>query len=171
MDVKGAALLYTMAALMVTFAGFSAILLSVRQATGARLSVLDQFLARTVLTSLFILTAGALLPPLLSLFDISESLIWKIAAILFGLPMLFFQLTYPRRRRKAVGAAPPPAILAVFVIFASAVIAAMLLYVGAGFYYAAAAYITAVLINFFTTAFAFIVAVDVILQDPAEPPH
>jgi hypothetical protein len=170
-DVKGAALLYTMAGLMVTFAGFSAILLSVRQAAGAQLSVLDRFLARTVLTFLFTLTAGALLPPLLSLYDISESFMWKIAAVLFGLPMLFLQMTYPGRRRKAVGAMPPPIILAVFVIFASAVIAAMMIYVCAGFYYAAAAYITAVLANFLTTAFAFITAVDVILRDPVDRPR
>ena len=100
MDVKGAALLYTMAGLMVTFAGFSAILLSVRQAAGARLSVLDRYLARTVFVHLFALTAAALLPPLLSLYDIPESAVWKIAAAIFGLPMLLLLLTYPQRRRK-----------------------------------------------------------------------
>jgi hypothetical protein len=106
-DVKGAALLYTMAGLMVTFAGFSAILLSVRQAAGARLSVLDRYLARTVFVHLFALTAAALLPPLLSLYDIPESAVWKIAAAIFGLPMLLLLLTYPQRRRKVVGGPPP----------------------------------------------------------------
>jgi hypothetical protein len=38
MEVKGAPLLYTLAALMITFAGFSALLLAVRQAAGAKLS-------------------------------------------------------------------------------------------------------------------------------------
>ena len=39
MELKGAVLLYTMAGLMVTFAGFSALLLAIRQAAGGRLSV------------------------------------------------------------------------------------------------------------------------------------
>jgi hypothetical protein len=167
-DVKGAALLYTLAGLMVTFAGFSAILLGVRQAAGASLSVLDRYLARTVLVHLFTLTAGALLPPLLSLYDLPEAAVWKIAAVVFGLPMLLVLLTYPQRRRKAVGAPPPAIIIAVFVVLGSAVLAAMMIYVLAGFQYAAAAYATAIAINFFTTAFAFITALEVILKDPAE---
>lgn len=44
----------------------------------------------------------------------------------------------------------------------------MLVYVLAGFSYAAAAYITALLVGFFTLAFAFVVALEVILQQPAE---
>jgi hypothetical protein len=167
-DVKGATLLYTMAGLMVTFAGFSAILLSVRQAAGARLSVLDRYLARTVLVHLFALTAAALLPPLLLLYDIPEAAVWKIAAAVFGLPMLLLLLTYPQRRRKVVGSPPPAILFAVFIVLGSAVLAAMMIYVWAGFQYAAAAYITAVAVNFFTTAFAFITAVEVILKDPAE---
>jgi hypothetical protein len=99
-----------MAGLMVTFAGFSAILLGVRQAVGARLSVLDRYLVRTVPVHLFSLTAAALLPPLLSLYDIPEAAVWKIAAAAFGLPMLHLLLTYPQRRRKVVGG-PPPAIV------------------------------------------------------------
>jgi hypothetical protein len=167
-DVKGATFLYTMAGLMVTFAGFSAILLSVRQAAGVRLSVLDRYLARTVLVHLFALTAAALLPPLLSLYDIPEAAVWKIAAAAFGLPMLLLLLTYPRRRREAVGGPPPAIVFAVFIVLGLAVLTAMMIYVWAGFQYAAAAYITAVAVNFFTTAFAFIIALEVILKDPAE---
>ena len=74
-ELKGAILLYTMAGLMVTFAGFSALLLAVRQAAGGRLSQIDRYLAKTVLTQLFVLTAGALLPPIIALYDMSESLI------------------------------------------------------------------------------------------------
>lgn len=59
MELKGASYLYTLATLMVTFAGFSALLLIVRQAAGARLSSLDRFLTRTVVGHLFVLTGGA----------------------------------------------------------------------------------------------------------------
>jgi hypothetical protein len=50
MDVKAATFLYTLAGLMITFAGFSALLLSLRPAAGARLLLLDRFLAKTVMS-------------------------------------------------------------------------------------------------------------------------
>src|SRR5580692_11779647 len=103
MEVKGASLLYTLAGLMITFAGFSALLLTVRPATGARLSLLDRYLAKTVMTHIFVLTAAALLPTLLALYDIQELWIWRYSALLFALPMLSLQLSYPLRRRRVVG--------------------------------------------------------------------
>jgi hypothetical protein len=167
-EVKGAALLYTLAGLMVTFGGFSALLLGLRQTAGAKLSLLDRFLAKTVLTDLFVLTAGALLPPLLALCDLPESRIWKISAVLFALPMLCFLLTYPHRRRKVVGKGPPPAVFAIFVVLGPAVIVAMLICVFGDYRHSAAAYIGALIVNFFTLAFAFVTALDVIMQQAGE---
>lgn len=168
MEVKGATLLYTLAGLMVTFAGFSALLLGLRQAAGARLSMLDRFLAKTVVTQLGILTAAALLPPLLALYDIPESAIWRVAAVMFTLAQSGFLLSFPHRRRKAVGAGPPTAVFWIFVVFGTVVMAAMLVYVLAGLHYAAAAYVTALIVNLGTLAFAFITALDVIMRQPAE---
>jgi hypothetical protein len=168
MEVKGATLLYALAGLMITFAGFSALLLALRPATGARLSRLDRYLAKTVMTYIFVLTAGALMPVLLALYDIHETWIWRGSSVLFALPMLSLQVTYPHRRRKVVGEAPPPAIFAVFVVFGSAVTLAMLGYVLAGLKYAAAAYITALTIDFFTVVFGYLIALDVIMQQPVE---
>jgi hypothetical protein len=163
MEIKGATLLYTLAGLMITFAGFSALLLFIRPAAGARLSLLDRYLAKTVMTHIFVLTAGALLPALFALYDI-----WRGSGVLFALPMLSLQVTYPRRRRKVVGNGPPPAVFAVFVVFGSAVTLAMLGYVLVGLQYSAAAYITALTIDFFTVVFGFVVALDVIMQQPME---
>jgi hypothetical protein len=168
LEVEGASYLYTLAALMITFAGFSALLLGIRQAAGARLSLLDRFLAKTVLVQLFTLTAGALLPPLLSLFNVTQTWLWRIAAVCFALPMLALLLTYPSRRRKAVGRPPPPIVFAVFVALGSTAIAVMLICVFGGFAYKAGAYVTALTINFFTTAFAFVTALDVIMQQPVK---
>jgi hypothetical protein len=167
MEFKGATLLYTLAGLMVTFAGFSALLLAIRPASGAKLSLLDRYLAKTVMTYTFVLTAGALLPALFALYDIQEKWIWQGSAVLFGLPMLSLQVTYPLRRRKVAGEGPPPAIFAVFVVFGSAVTLAMLGYVLEG-QYSAAAYITALTIDFFTVVFAYVIALDVIMQQPME---
>ena len=171
MEVKGAALLYTLAGLMITFAGFSTLLLFVRPAAGAKLSLLDRYLAKTVMTHVFVLTAAALLPALFALYDIPEMWIWQGSAVLFAVPMLSLQATYPRRRRKVVGKGPPPAIFAVFVVFGAVVTAAMLGYVLDGLPYSAAAYITALTIDFFTVVFAFVIALEVILQQPMDVPE
>ncbi len=168
MEVQGATLLYTLAGLMITFAGFSALLFVVRQAAGARLSLLDRYLAKTVMTHIFVLTAGALLPALFALYGIQDRGIWRGSGVLFGIPMLYLQATYPRRRRKAVGTAPPPAIFAVFVVLGSVVTLAMLAYVLFGLRYSAAAYITALTTDFFTVIFGFLTALDVIMQQPIE---
>ena len=160
--------MYTLAGLMITFAGFSALLLTLRPAAGARLSLLDRYLARTVMTYIFVLTAGALLPALLALYDIQEKWIWRGSGILFALPMLSLQVTYPLRRRMAVGKGPPLAIFAVFVVFGSAVTLAMLVCILAGLQYSAAVYITALTVDFFTVAFAYVVALEVIMQQPTD---
>ena len=168
MEIKGATLLYTLAGLMITFAGFSALLLTLRPASGARLSLLDRYLAKTVMTYIFVLTAAALLPALFALYDIQETSIWRDSGVLFALPMLSLQVTYPRRRRKVVGKGPPPAIFAVLVVLGSAVTLAMLAYVLLGVQYSAAAYITALTIDFFTVIFGFVTAIDVIMLQPME---
>jgi len=168
MEFKGETFLYTLAALMITFAGFSALLLAVRPAAGARSSLLDRYLAKTVMTYIFVLTAGALLPALLALYGIQEKWIWQGSGVLFGLPMLSLQVTYPVRRRRVVGKGPPPAIFAVFVVFGSAVTLAMLGYVLGGLQHSAAAYITALTLDFFSVVFGFVVALDVIMQQPTE---
>jgi hypothetical protein len=168
MEVKGATYLFTLAGLMVTFAGFTALLLALRPAAGARLSLLDRYLARTVMTHIFVLTGGALLPGLFALYEIQELWIWRCSAVLFALPMLFLQVTYPLRRQKVVGYKPPFAIFAVFVVFGSTVTLAMLVYILAGLPFSAAAYITSLTVDFFTVAFAFVVATDVIMRQPVD---
>lgn len=168
MEVKGATLLYTLAGLMITFAGFSALLFVLRQAAGAKLSMLDRYIAKTVMTYIFVLAAAALLPAILALYGVQERWIWRASGVLFGLPMLCLQATYPYRRRKVVGDGPPPAIFAVFVLFGSTVTLAMLGYVLIGLEYSAAAYITALTVDFFTVIFGFVNALDIIMLQPAE---
>jgi hypothetical protein len=168
MEFKGASLLYTLAGLMVTFAGFSALLLALRPAAGATLSRLDRYLAKTVMTYIFVLMAGALLPALFALYDVPETWIWRGSAVLFGLPMASLQVTYPRRRREVVGEGPPPPVFAVFVVLGSTATLAMLGYVLEGLEYSAAVYITALTIDFFTVAFAYTIALDVIMEQPMQ---
>jgi hypothetical protein len=168
MEFKGETFLYALAGLMVTFAGFSALLLAVRPAAGAKSSLLDRYLAKTVMTYIFVLTAGALLPALLALYGVQEKWIWRASGVVFALPMLSLQVTYPLRRRRVIGKGPPPAIFAVFVVLGSVVTLTMLCYIILGLQYSAAVYITALTLDFFTVIFGFLVALDVIMQQPTE---
>jgi hypothetical protein len=166
-ELEGTGLLLTLAGLMVTFAGFSALLMSVRQSIGARLSRLDQLLAKTLVTHLFLLTAGAILPPLLSLYAIPEPWIWKVAALLYAVPLLIFLLTYPRRRRKIAG--PLRRILfAVYIVFGSAALIATVIYIWSGLPYEGPAYVTGLLVSLCTLAFSFVAALEVILRQPGD---
>jgi hypothetical protein len=168
MELKGVGFLYTLATLMVTFAGFSALLLIIRQSAGARLSALDRFLTRTVVGHLFVLTAGALLPALLDLYGIPDAAVWMASAVIFGLPYLALLLTFPRRRIAVTGKPPPPLVLATFIWLGAASLIAMFVYVFGNFPHKAAAYITALTVNFFTLALSFVIALEVILGQPNE---
>ncbi len=164
MEVKGAALLYTIATLAITFAGFAALLLIVRQLAGGSLTALDRFLARTVVGHCVWFAAGALIPSTLALFDLPEPLVWKVSALLFGLPMLRMHLAFQRRRTAATGHGAPVVVLFVMIGLGSVSVAAMIACVWAGYAYAAA-YAAALLINFLALAYAFVVALEVILRE------
>jgi len=168
MDFEGASFLYTLAGLMITVAGFATLLLTLRPAAGARVSLLDRYLAKTVMTYIFVLTAGALLPAVLALYGIQERWMWRDSGVLFALPMLTLQTTYPYRRRKAVGEAPPPPIYAVLVLLGSAATFTMLCCILAGLQHSGAFYITALTIDFFTVVFGYMIALDIIMQQPLD---
>jgi len=170
MEVAGAPFFYTLATLAVTCAGFAALLLILRQAAGGTLNALDRFLARTVVGHLFVIMGGALLPPMLGLYDLPPAWIWKSSALAFGLPMLALLLTYQRRRIATTGKAAPPLIVAMFLGIGPVSILAMIGYAFAGLAHPEAAYATALDINFLTHAFAFVIALDVILGQSADAP-
>ena len=167
MEVKGAALLYTLATLAVTLTGFAAILLVLRQAAGGALNAIDRFLARTVMGHLFLIMGGALVPPMLALYGLPAAWVWKTSALVFGLPMLAVLLTYQRRRIARTGKAAPRVIVVVLMGLGSASIAAMIGYVFAGLAHPEAAYVSAVGINFLTHASSFVVALEVTMS-PSE---
>jgi hypothetical protein len=164
MDFEGATYLYTLATLMITFAGFSALLFVIRQATGAKLSLLDRFIVRNILMYVFVLSAAALLPMLLDSFYIGTRVVWQVSGLLFAIPMLSLQVTYPLRRRRVVGSTPPLAIYAVFVVLGSLVTLAMLVWLVLDPERGAAIYTTALTIDFFTVVFGFVNALDIIMQ-------
>jgi len=66
MDISGSAYLYTVAVLGMTFIGFSAIVMMLRQTLGLTLRPFDILVAHIYMEFGLIISVGALLPPLLA---------------------------------------------------------------------------------------------------------
>lgn len=112
MELPGAAYLYTLATLAVTFVGFSVLIIMLRQAFGGGLSPLEILITRIFIQLGFIVVAGSILPPLLALFGWPVSRIWRLCSLVTSIPAFIFAVTYPSRRRVASGVSTPIAIWA-----------------------------------------------------------
>ena len=93
--------LNTLAALAVTFVGFSSLVIVLRQAMGGEMSKLDILITRTFIQVGFLVAAGAMLPGLLSLFHLEEPSVWRVSSAVTALPVVLFAVTYPARRDPA----------------------------------------------------------------------
>jgi hypothetical protein len=123
LDLPGSTYLYTLAALSITFVGFSALVIYLRQTVGGEMSKLDVLITRIFIQLGFIVVAGAMLPPLLSLFDWPHDLIWRTASFVAAALSFFFGATYPARRRAASGVRTPAVVwLDVLILLAAAAV-------------------------------------------------
>jgi hypothetical protein len=82
MEISGSNYLYTLALISITFAGFAVLIAIFRQMIGGRLSDHDLWIVRNVLFRSFIVVACAMLPPLLALYELSHSTIWRLSSLI-----------------------------------------------------------------------------------------
>ena len=101
MELPGSSYLYTIATLSITYAGFAALIIIFRQIIGGSVSSYDIFVIRSVLMRSFIIAFSAMLPPALALFDLSQSVIWRISSFFAALLLGLFNVTFLTRRRAA----------------------------------------------------------------------
>lgn len=113
--------LLRLAALSLSFVGFSAIVVTLRGALGGKLSDRHLRLVRLYIEGGFVVTALGLLPPLLSLLHVSEPAIWPVSSAVAALIFTFVLVTQFRRRRAIEGHFPPWVVI-VFAISMMAVI-------------------------------------------------
>jgi hypothetical protein len=102
MEVTGAAYLYTIATIGITFIGFSAIVMMLRQTSRQPLERFDILIAHVYMEFGLIVSVGSLLPPLLSFWGMPPQMVWRVSSALTGAVLLLFSLTYRPRRRKVV---------------------------------------------------------------------
>jgi hypothetical protein len=107
MELPGTSYLFTVAILGMTFIGFSAIVMLLRQTLGRKLRPFDALFAHVYMEFGLIVSMGAMLPPLLTFWELSPMVAWRMSSALVGLPLFVFALTYPARRRAASGEATP----------------------------------------------------------------
>ena len=164
MESSSLTYLYTLAALSITFVGFSALVIILRQTLGGEMSKLDILITRIFIQLGFLVAAGAMLPPLLKLFPLSDAVVWRVSSMAVGIPCLLFACTYPSRRQAASGVRTPLVIwIDVLIMFALAV---LLLSDGAGLLGSGAAGAFAVGLTgiLFVSGWAYLQALNTLLR-------
>ena len=167
MEVKDASLLYTLATLMITFAGFSSLLLALRPAAGAKLSRLDRYIAKTVITYVCVdgrcADAGSACALRRSRrMDLAHLRRAVRSADAVAAGVLSLPTPQGGRQRAAGGD------LGDLLVLGSLVTLTMLGCIVLGLQYSAAVYITALTIDFFTVIYGYLAALDIVMQQPIE---
>jgi hypothetical protein len=107
MELPASGYLYTLALLAMTFVGFTAIVMIVRQSLGNSLSRYDALAARFFMVWGFVIAYSAMMPPLLAMFDVRHAVIWGASSAVGGLLLLSLSLSYPILRSRATGGRAP----------------------------------------------------------------
>jgi len=107
MESQGTSYLYTMAILGMTFMGFSAIVMLLRQTVGGHLRPFDALFARIYMEFALIVSIGAMLPLLLTFWELPTATVWRLSSGLLGVRLLAIASRYPARRRAATGEPTP----------------------------------------------------------------
>jgi hypothetical protein len=108
MEGAGANYLYALATLAMTFAGFCAIVIVLRQAIGKGLSGFHVLLTSLYLEAGLGTTAFCMLPPLLALCGVPQNVVWRTSSGIIVAVIVLYGWTYPRRRRVKTLAGLPP---------------------------------------------------------------
>jgi hypothetical protein len=111
--------LLRLAALALSFVGFSAVVVTLRGALGGELSERHLRLVRLYIEGGLLVTVLGLVPTLLTLLHVSESVLWRVARAAAALVFTSVLVVQFRRRRAVEGRFPPwvVIILAISVLF------------------------------------------------------
>jgi hypothetical protein len=98
MELPGSSYLLALATISITFVAFSTIAVVFRQAQGAGLVEYEIVMLRLYLVSGLEATVFSLIPPLLGLFGITPSLVWRVSSLAFALVMIWRGIYFRQRQ-------------------------------------------------------------------------
>ena len=125
--------LLRLATLSLSYVGFSAVVVTLRGALGGELSDRHLRLVRLYIEGGLLVTALALMPTVLNLLRIPESVVWVISSAAAASIFTFVLLTQFRRRRAVEPGRFPPWVVVIYVISILAVAALWLNVAGVPF--------------------------------------
>jgi hypothetical protein len=169
MVIAEATYLYALAALSVSFVGFSTLVIVFRQSAGDRLSRYDSYFVLSFMQAGFIVTAGALLPPLFVLYGVAEERALRVASAIAAVAICWFVASVPGRRRAATGAPAPTFVRLLLALQFFAAVALLFGALGRPWGQGAAPYASALTLILVTSGIAFLLALDVVLPGLIEP--
>ncbi len=122
MELPGSSYLLALAAISVTFVSVSTIAVVFRQVQGGVLSEFELLLMRVFLVSGLMATVASLIPPLLALFGMTSSLVWRVSSLALALAIILRTIYFFRRRSQVGPGSSPPSIYVLYGITVAVVL-------------------------------------------------
>ncbi len=158
--------LLSLAALSLSFVGFSVVVVTLRSALRGEISDRHLRLVRLYIEGGLLVTALALMPTLLNLLHISDSVIWPVASAAAAAIFTYLLLSQFRRRR-AIEPGPFPAwVIVVYAISLVAVVGLWLNAAGIPFRPSVGPYAVTLTWALFVFGFIFVRTIDIFLHRP-----
>lgn len=101
MDLPGASYFYTLAQIGITFSGFAALLMGLRQMRGAAMSKFQLWVTRAYVQSGLVTAMNAMLSPLLYGLGLTLDMTWQVASAFVAVQSLVLIGMVPRQWRDA----------------------------------------------------------------------
>jgi len=165
MELPESGYLYALATISITYAGFAALAIILRQTIGGKPSGLDTFFIRNVLVRSFMIASFSMLPPLLATFKLPQSVIWCASSTVAAILQCLFILIWFSRRRRVTDRALPRLSLAN--VFFQLLTASFLLLNAAGIVFepSAGPFVAGVSAFMLSAAIAYMIALGTLLEE------
>jgi hypothetical protein len=168
MELPGSIYLYALATVSITFVGFSALLLIFRQAMGGAITTYESNFMLAFMQVGFIVTSGSLLPPMLALYGMSPTMVWRVSSIIMAIPVFVFVVTLPGRRHAATHQRIPKFVAILLVLQSLFGVYLLLNAIGTPAAPGVAPYAAAMTGLLFTSGIAYLLALSVALGKSAK---
>jgi hypothetical protein len=107
MELPNSGYLFTLATLAITYVGFTAIVVILRQTLGSKFLPIDALVARLFMVWGFTVTYAAIMPVVLAAYELKPATVWQVSNIVSGVFLLVANASYPPLRRRATGERTP----------------------------------------------------------------